>query len=87
MPTGFVWVVRDVSVTSRPPGGEGQGVPSLIMSAGGRPVWRTPLNGTYSWVIYEARDVRWVLAAGELLSAIVPGVQWSIRVTGYQLTA
>lgn len=86
-PGGYVWVIRQVAAfdTGTPVGGGTQRC--MLLVDGANVVWGTPLNGTIFQTPYEARDVRYVMEEGSGMSLITTATTWSLRVSGYQLTA
>lgn len=86
VPIGFVWVVRQVSARYFSNVGSGHGILSITLEAGSLPIWATPYNGTVDGELYEAQDVRFVMEEQTQLSINTDQPDWSLRVSGYQLT-
>lgn len=87
VPAGFVWVVRTVKAYNQVASGAGKGIPQIVLSAGGFPIWMTPFNGTATAQIYEFGDTRVVMDAGDKLSINTDNPDWVIRASGFQLSA
>lgn len=86
VPPNFVWVVREISASAAAPNHPAVGIGAIVISAGGMPLWGTPLNSTVDHVIYTATDVRFVLEEGTQLSINTDNANWTLRVSGYQLS-
>lgn len=86
VPTGFVWVVREITAINTPPSHPAVGVLRIELSAGVMPIWATPFNATVAGELYSGTDVRFVLEEGTQLGIDTPNPNWTIRVSGYQLT-
>lgn len=87
VPAGMVWVVREAAAVNVAGGGQNLGIASIILEVNSQPIWRTPFNGTATWRVYDLRDSRYVMAAGDALGINTDDPNWSLRVSGYQLTA
>lgn len=87
VPAGKVWVVREALAANIATGGNGLGLPSLLLQAGAFPIWQTPVNRTATGIVYELRDARVVLEAADFLAVNLSNPNWFLRVSGYSLTA
>jgi len=87
VPSGMVWVVRTGKLFNTATVGVGHGIPRVILYGGGSEIFTTPMNGTAIGELYTFGDTRVVLRDGEDLAVNVDDASWSIRISGFQLTA
>jgi hypothetical protein len=83
----MVWVVRTGKLFNTATSGVGHGIPRVILLAGGSEIYATPMNGTAIGDLYMFGDTRVVMNAGQVLEVNVDDSSWSIRISGFQLTA
>lgn len=86
-PAGFIWVVRDV--TFQFPLGSGywpiEGEATLSIS--GFPIAATPPGRSFANRVFGYRELRQTVGTDDLLEFTAGSDGWTMRVTGYQLTA
>lgn len=86
VPTGFVWVVREITAYNGSGIRFGQVGPVQLL-AGALIIWTPQDLNPISGVPYTASDVRYVLEEGDVLQLVTNDTSWQLRVSGYQLTA
>lgn len=87
VPTGFVWVVRDVLAYFPSTAGALSVTPQLWLATDGCQIFATPPFETLANTLYSVRDLRTTMMAGAAFELQAGASGWNVRVTGYQLTA
>jgi hypothetical protein len=86
VPSGRVWVVREVAAMNVQNSNTGGGIGALHISVGPIDIFATPLNGTMINYLYSVIDTRFVVDQGEELVASSSDFHWGWRITGYSLS-
>lgn len=87
VPAGMVWVVREVTATNIAGSNLGYGIVRLVLNVGATPIFATPTNGTVIGRDYQLRNARHVMNVGETMHTNLTDQNWTLRVSGFQLTA
>lgn len=86
VPAGFVWVVREVSAHYGADAYGGGALPAQLLVTS-EVVWSTPVRSAVSGVVYSSSDLRHVMNAGDFMLFSTSSASWSLRVSGYELSA
>lgn len=87
VPSGFLWVIRDIVLVSPGPDGIIASTPPGSLYVNTIPVAATPRQGTLQASVFRYEDLRQVITVNDSWGFTGPDAGWQLRVCGYQLSA